>query len=126
VERRHARTIARAPDGSAPAAEGDGRQRRRAAPGCGLVDAGAAGGQQQREGFGLRAGELARGGVDLARAARDELGATEEIAEHLGWGRVAVDPEELPLTERDEDELHADAWPPSRYDDPDGPRAEVD
>lgn len=38
------------------------------------------------------------------------------------WGRVVVDPEELPLTERDEEELRAKAWPPSRYDDPDGPR----
>jgi len=37
------------------------------------------------------------------------------------WGRVAVDPSELPLTERGEDELRADGWPPSRYDDPTGP-----
>jgi hypothetical protein len=36
------------------------------------------------------------------------------------WGRVAVDPNELPLTERDEDQLRADGWPPSRYDDPAG------
>jgi hypothetical protein len=41
------------------------------------------------------------------------------------WGRVVVDPEELPLTERDEDELRAEAWPPSRYDDPDAPRVEI-
>jgi hypothetical protein len=41
------------------------------------------------------------------------------------WGRVVVDPEELPLTERDEDELRAEAWPPSRYDDPDAPRVEL-
>jgi len=34
------------------------------------------------------------------------------------WGRVAVDPKELPLQERDEEELRADDWPPSRYDDP--------
>ncbi len=34
------------------------------------------------------------------------------------WGRVAVDPAELPLHERDEDELRAADWPPSRYDDP--------
>jgi hypothetical protein len=34
------------------------------------------------------------------------------------WGRVAVDPSELPLAERDEDQLRADGWPPSRYDDP--------
>jgi hypothetical protein len=40
------------------------------------------------------------------------------------WGRVAVDPEELPLTERDEEELGAEAWPPSRYDDPDAPRVD--
>jgi hypothetical protein len=40
------------------------------------------------------------------------------------WGRVAVDPNELPLTERDEDELRAEAWPPSRYDDPIGPRGD--
>jgi len=37
------------------------------------------------------------------------------------WGRVAVDPTELPLTERGEEELRADGWPPSRYDDPAGP-----
>jgi hypothetical protein len=41
------------------------------------------------------------------------------------WGRVVVDPEELPLTERDEEELRAEAWPPSRYDEPDAPRAEI-
>jgi hypothetical protein len=40
------------------------------------------------------------------------------------WGRVAIDPNELPLTERGEDELRSDAWPPSRYDDPDRPRVE--
>lgn len=34
------------------------------------------------------------------------------------WGRVAVDPDDLPLTERDEEELRADGWPPSRYDPP--------
>ena len=38
------------------------------------------------------------------------------------WGRAAVDPAELPLTERNEDEVRADGWPPSRYDDPEGPR----
>ncbi len=37
------------------------------------------------------------------------------------WGRVAVDPEELPLHERGEDEARAGAWPPSRHDDPAGP-----
>lgn len=37
------------------------------------------------------------------------------------WGRVLVDPDELPLTERDEAELQADGWPPTRYDDPSGP-----
>ncbi|MGH2764136.1 MAG: hypothetical protein ACRDL0_06415 [Thermoleophilaceae bacterium] len=37
------------------------------------------------------------------------------------WGRVAVDPAELPLEERGEDALRAEAWPPSRYDDPAGP-----
>jgi hypothetical protein len=36
------------------------------------------------------------------------------------WGRVAVDPSELPLAERGEDQLRADDWPPSRYDDPAG------
>jgi hypothetical protein len=41
------------------------------------------------------------------------------------WGRVAVDPEELPLTERDEEELRATSWPPSRYDDPAGPVADA-
>ena len=40
------------------------------------------------------------------------------------WGRVAVDPAELPLTERDEEQLRADGWPPSPYDDPAGPRIE--
>ncbi len=34
------------------------------------------------------------------------------------WGRVAVDPSELPLHERNEEELRAADWPPSRYDDP--------
>lgn len=34
------------------------------------------------------------------------------------WGRVAVDPSELPLTERGEEALRADCWPPSRYDGP--------
>jgi hypothetical protein len=34
------------------------------------------------------------------------------------WGRVAVDPKELPLRERDEEDLRAVDWPPSRYDDP--------
>lgn len=33
------------------------------------------------------------------------------------WARVAVDPAELPLRERDEDDARAPAWPPSRYDD---------
>lgn len=35
------------------------------------------------------------------------------------WGRVAVDPEGLPLQERGEDGLQAVDWPPSRYDNPD-------
>lgn len=39
------------------------------------------------------------------------------------WGRVAVDAAELPLEERGEDELRADDWPPSRYDDPAAPAA---
>lgn len=34
------------------------------------------------------------------------------------WGRVAVDPAELPLYERDEDSVRASGWPPSRYDPP--------
>ena len=34
------------------------------------------------------------------------------------WGRVAVDPKELPLQEQGEEELRATDWPPSRYDDP--------
>ena len=34
------------------------------------------------------------------------------------WARVAVDPKELPLQERNEGEVRADDWPPSRYDDP--------
>lgn len=37
------------------------------------------------------------------------------------WGRVQVDEQELPLTERDEEAVRADSWPPSRYDDPAGP-----
>lgn len=41
------------------------------------------------------------------------------------WARVEVDPAELPLAERDEDELRADGWPPSRYDDPAGPLVEL-
>jgi hypothetical protein len=32
------------------------------------------------------------------------------------WARVAVDPTELPLTERDEDAVRASTSPPSRYD----------
>lgn len=32
------------------------------------------------------------------------------------WGRAAVNPDDLPLHERDEDQLAADAWPPSAYD----------
>jgi len=37
------------------------------------------------------------------------------------WGRALVDASELPLEERAEDDVRADAWPPSRYDDPAGP-----
>jgi hypothetical protein len=37
------------------------------------------------------------------------------------WGRVAVDPSELPLTERDEEDTRSDGWPPSMYDNPEGP-----
>lgn len=37
------------------------------------------------------------------------------------WGRVAVDPAELPLEERGENELRAEHWPPSQYDDPSSP-----
>lgn len=40
------------------------------------------------------------------------------------WARAAIDPEELPLTERGEDDLSAQGWPPSRYDDPAGPAAD--
>jgi hypothetical protein len=32
------------------------------------------------------------------------------------WGRAAVDANDLPLHERDEDNLIADGWPPSPYD----------
>lgn len=32
------------------------------------------------------------------------------------WGRVIVDPTELPLEERNESQLRAPGWPPSRYD----------
>ena len=32
------------------------------------------------------------------------------------WARIAVDVKELPLQERGEEGLRADAWPPSRYD----------
>ena len=34
------------------------------------------------------------------------------------WARVAVDPKELPLQERDEEGMRAPDWPQSRYDDP--------
>lgn len=34
------------------------------------------------------------------------------------WSRVAVDPAELPLNERDEDAVRAPQWPPSSYDPP--------
>jgi len=37
------------------------------------------------------------------------------------WDRVAVDPSELPLTERDEEDTRPDGWPPSMYDSPEGP-----
>ena len=37
------------------------------------------------------------------------------------WGRVVVDPTELPLTERDEEHLAGEGWPPSVYDEPGGP-----
>jgi hypothetical protein len=32
------------------------------------------------------------------------------------WGRAAIDPNDLPLHERDEEKLVADGWPPSPYD----------
>ena len=32
------------------------------------------------------------------------------------WGRAAVDPNDLPLHERDEEDLAAAGWPPSPYD----------
>jgi hypothetical protein len=35
------------------------------------------------------------------------------------WGRVAANPDDLPLHERDEDELEARSWPASIYDSPD-------
>lgn len=38
------------------------------------------------------------------------------------WARVAIDPTELPLHERDEEATHAAEWPPSRYDDGSGAR----
>lgn len=34
------------------------------------------------------------------------------------WGRARVAAEDLPLLERDEEQLRADAWPPSPYDVP--------
>lgn len=37
------------------------------------------------------------------------------------WARVAVDPAELPLHERDEQAVRASTWPPSPYDDPSRP-----
>jgi hypothetical protein len=37
------------------------------------------------------------------------------------WARVEVDPDELPLKERDEDQAQAEGWPPCEYDDPAGP-----
>jgi hypothetical protein len=38
------------------------------------------------------------------------------------WGRVAIDPAELPLHERDEEAARAPGWPPSRYDGGSGAR----
>lgn len=38
------------------------------------------------------------------------------------WARVALDPAELPLHERDEEAVRATDWPPSRYDDASAPR----
>jgi hypothetical protein len=35
------------------------------------------------------------------------------------WGRAAVNADDLPLQERDEEELAAGTWPPSIYDSPD-------
>jgi hypothetical protein len=32
------------------------------------------------------------------------------------WGRAAINPDDLPLHERDETKLAADNWPPSIYD----------
>jgi hypothetical protein len=32
------------------------------------------------------------------------------------WGRAAIDPNDLPLHERDEEALAAEGWPPSPYD----------
>lgn len=32
------------------------------------------------------------------------------------WGRAAIDPDDLPLHERGEEDLVADSWPPSPYD----------
>jgi hypothetical protein len=41
------------------------------------------------------------------------------------WARAAVDPNQLPVRERDEDDLRAESWPPSRYDLPDGPAVQI-
>jgi hypothetical protein len=41
------------------------------------------------------------------------------------WGRVDVDPDELPLAERGEEDWRAEGWPPSRYDDPAAPAVEL-
>jgi hypothetical protein len=40
------------------------------------------------------------------------------------WGRASVEPNDLPLTERDEEALKQEQWPPSPYDPPDGPVAQ--
>jgi hypothetical protein len=47
---------------------------------------------------------------------------TQEGRRHLKiklaayWGRVKVDPDAIPLGERNADETRTDGWPPSRYD----------
>jgi hypothetical protein len=63
----------------------------------------------------------------LAQPPRRVAQLQQEARRHLKvklaayWGRVAIDRAELPLTERGEQDLRAEGWPPSRYDDPAGP-----
>jgi hypothetical protein len=57
------------------------------------------------------------------RVAQLQASARRQVKVKLAayWGRAGVNADDLPLHERDEAELATEAWPPSRYDPPDGP-----